>query len=54
MVETMESLQLKQEVKESLQNSLMNSECFDEETTNKVIEVFDTFASYYTFKKIGE
>ena len=51
MSEAMESIQLKKEVKDNLMKSLAESGCFDEDIIDKVMEVFDTTAAHYTFKK---
>lgn len=51
MIETMESVQLKKEVKDNLMKSLIESDCFDEDIIDKVMEVFDTTAAHYIIKK---
>ena len=49
--ESKESIELKQQVKTNLRNSLIESGGFDADTIEKIMDVFDANAADYDFVK---
>ena len=49
--ESKESIELKQQVKKNLRNSLIECGGFDEDTIDKIMDVFDANAAEYEFVK---
>lgn len=49
--ESKESIELKQQVKKNLRNSLIECGSFDADTIEKIMDVFDANAAEYEFVK---